>query len=137
MIRGWAGRVDVDHLPLAVVEVKGKRHRRRLGGPSVVSDAVIVVRIIRAARKIDFFILLGTPSGNPIACRTRVTGELVPGNLQRIVTIDLARPAFLDRNVLRFVSGRVPGSAVHVNHGVADESSSVAEHGGSQDGSRL
>src|SRR5262249_16151111 len=53
MIHGRIGGLVGERFPFAAAHIKSKRDRRRFGGLAVVANAVVIVRIVGASRKID------------------------------------------------------------------------------------
>src|SRR6185369_12585227 len=133
MIHGGLGGVLVDRLPLAGAHVEGKGHGRRLRGYSVVSDTVVVVRIVGAAGKIDFLVFFRASCRDAVARRSRMAGQFRPLNFQTIVVVDLSHPALVRSDILRLGSGRVLVGAVNVHDGVAYDGAGVPEYGRSGD----
>src|SRR3954454_24056547 len=97
----------VDGFPLARAHVERECHRGRLRRGTVISDSVVVVRIVRAARKINFLVFFRSPCRDPVARLSRMVWQFGPLNLREIVMVDLSHPASIRSDVLRFTSSRV------------------------------
>src|SRR5713226_3214945 len=107
MIHGWVRSIRDDGFPLPAAQAEGKGHRRRLRQHAVVSDAVVVVRIVGAAGKVNGPVFLRASGGDTVARASGMVGQLAPLNFRRIMTVDLSHPAFLGSNVLGLISRRI------------------------------
>src|SRR4029077_13042456 len=133
MIHGGLRRMLVDGFPFAGTHVEGKGRRGRLRGHSVVSHAVVVVRIVGPAGEINLLVFFRAPRRDAVACGSRMAGQLCPLNFQTIMVVDLAYPAFVGSYVPRLASGWVLVRAVNVHNGVTYHGTGVSEHGRSGD----
>src|SRR5882672_4831395 len=133
MIHGGLRGMVVDGFPLPAAQVEGKGHRGRLRGHSVVSHAVVVVRIVGPAGEINLLVFFRAPRRDAVASRSRMARQFCPLNFQTIMVVDLAYPAFVGSYVLRLASGRVLVRAVNVHNGVTYHGAGMSEHGRSGD----
>src|SRR5262249_20912340 len=126
-----------NRLPFSAVHVERKRHTRWLRRPPVITNPVVVIRIVGSPRKINPPILVRPSRRHAIPRFSRMLLDLRPGNLRRILAFNLSHPPLFRRHVLRRRARRILIRPVHVHDRPVRQSARVSENRRPRDRRRL